>query len=163
MARTRIRKSETSRYRIRKARVSDVARIRELISLYASQDLMLPRSLNDIYECLRDYWVCEKGGKVVACAALHVDWEDLAEVRSLAVVEKEQSRGIGTRLLRRCIREARQLGIRRVFALTYVPAFFEKHGFRAFPKEELPRKIWAECIRCHKFPDCDETALVLEV
>jgi len=163
MARTRVSKSETPRYRIRKAKVSDVTRIRELISFYASQDLMLPRSLNDIYECLRDYWLCEKEGEVVACGALHVDWEDLAEVRSLAVAEKEQGRGIGTRLLKRCVREARELGVRRLFALTYVPAFFEKHGFRSFPKEDLPRKIWAECIRCHKFPDCDETALVLEV
>lgn len=163
MARLSARKMDVSRCQIRKARVSDVVKIRELISFYASRDLMLPRSLNEIYECLRDYWVCEKEGEVVACAALHVDWEDLAEIRSLAVAEKEQGQGIGRRLVTRCIREARQLGIATIFALTYVPAFFEKNGFRQQPKENLPRKIWAECIRCHKFPDCDETALVLEV
>ncbi len=162
-ARSPAQKGKSSRCRIRKATVSDVARIRDLINLYAKRDLLLPRSLSDIYECLRDYWVCEREGSVLGCAALHVDWEDLAEVRSLAVAENEQGRGLGKRLVKRCIREAGQLGIRRVFALTYVPTFFEKHGFRRFPKEELPRKIWVECIRCPKFPDCNEIALVLDV
>ncbi len=143
--------------------VSDVLRIKELVGFYANRELMLHRSLNDIFEYLRDYWVCEKGQELVGCAALHVDWEDLAEVRSLAVAEMHQGKGIGTRLLRRCIREAKQLGITRVFALTYMPAFFEKHGFRPYAKDDLPRKIWSECIRCHKFPDCDETALALDV
>ena len=163
MGRLPATKRKIVRYRIRKAKVGDVAKIRDLIGTYASRGLMLPRSLNDIYEFLRDYWVCESEGEVVACGALHVDWEDLAEVRSLAVSEKLLGRRIGTRLLKRCIREARELGIARVFALTYIPTFFEKNGFRLHPKDELPRKIWAECIRCHKFPDCDETALVLEV
>jgi len=157
------KEKKTRRFLIRKARVSDVASIRELITFYANRGLMLHRSLNDIFECLRDYWVCEKEGEIIACAALHVDWEDLAEVRSLAVAEGHQEQGIGMRLLRRCIREAKQLGVGKVFALTYVPAFFEKHGFRQYPKDKLPRKIWSECIRCHKFPDCDETALALEL
>jgi len=157
------RKKETSRLLIRKAKVSDVPKIRELIRFYANRELMLHRSLNEIFECVRDYSVCEKEGEIVGCAALHVDWEDLAEVRSLAVAEKHQSRGIGTRLLKRCIREAKQLGVERVFALTYVPSFFEKHGFRPYPKDKLPRKIWSDCIRCHKFPDCDETALNLDL
>jgi len=94
-----------------------VVKIRALIGFYASHGLMLPRSLNDIYECLRDYWVCEEEGEAVGCAALHVDWENPAEVCSLAVSEKHQGRGIETRLLRRCIREARELRIARVFAL----------------------------------------------
>lgn len=156
-------KKQTERCRIRKATVSDVPKIRELITVYASKNLMLPRSLHDIYECVRDYWVCEKTGEVIGCAALHVNWEDLAEIRSLAVAEKEHGRGIGTRLVRRCIREAKNLGIKRLFALTYIPGFFQRHGFRPCPKEDLPRKIWAECIRCPKFPDCDEIALALDV
>jgi amino-acid N-acetyltransferase len=156
-------KKQTERCRIRKATVSDVPKIRELITFYASKNLMLPRSLQEIYECVRDYWVCEKTAGVIGCAALHVNWEDLAEVRSLAVAEKEHGRGIGTRLVKRCIREAKDLGIKRLFALTYVPAFFEKHGFRLCPKEDLPRKIWAECVRCPKFPDCDEIALALDI
>lgn len=163
MASISAKKSRSPRFRIRKARVSDVPRIRELIALYANQGLMLHRSLNDIFECLRDYWVCERESELVACAALHVDWEDLAEVRSLAVAEAQQGQRIGTRLLRQCIREAKQLGVSRVFALTYLPAFFEKHGFRFYSKEDLPRKIWSECIRCHKFPDCDETALAIDL
>jgi len=140
-----------------------VPKIRELIRFYADRGAMLHRSLNEIFECVRDYWVCEKEGEIVGCAALHVDWEDLAEVRSLAVAEEHRGRGIGPRLLKRCVREAKQLGIARVFALTYLPAFFQKYGFRRYPKDELPRKIWSDCIRCHKFPDCDETALVLAV
>jgi len=156
------KKAKLPTCRIRKATVGDVPKIRELIGVYASQGLMLPRSLNDIYESLRDYWVCEKENEIVGCAALHVDWEDLAEIRSLAVTQKYQSRGIGRRLLKRCIREARQLGITRIFALTYVPAFFERNGFQLYSKDKLPRKIWSECIRCHKFPDCDESAVVLE-
>jgi len=148
---------------IRKARVGDVPKIRELIRFYAERGLMLHRALNEIYECVRDYWLCEKDGQIVACAALHVDWEDLAEVRSLAVAEKFHGHSIGPQLLKRCVREAKQLGVARVFALTYLPAFFEKHGFHRYPKDQLPRKIWSDCIRCHKFPDCDETALVLDL
>jgi len=163
MAPSSSNKKETRRSLIRKATVHDAPKIRELIRFYADRAAMLHRSLNDIFESLRDYWVCEKDGEIVGCAALHVDWEDLAEVRSLAVAESHQGHGIGTRLLKRCLREAKQLGVPRIFALTYVPAFFEKYGFRPCAKEELPRKIWSECIRCHKFPDCDETALALEV
>lgn len=163
MARLPSKRTKISSYRIRKAIVRDVVSIRELINFYATKGLMLHRALNDIYECLRDYWICEKEGRIVGCAALHVAWEDLAEVRSLAVAEGHQNQGIGTHLLRRCIREAKQLGIARVFALTYVPGFFQGKGFRPYPKNELPQKIWSECIRCHKFPDCDETALALDV
>ncbi len=150
-------------FRVRKARLGDVPRVRDLIRFYADQGLMLHRSLNDIFESVRDYWVCEKDGEVVGCAALHVSWEHLAEVRSLAVAEPFRNRGIGPRLLRRCIREAKQLGIGKVFALTYIPAFFEKHGFRPYPKEKLPQKIWSDCIRCHKFPDCDEMSVAIDL
>jgi amino-acid N-acetyltransferase len=124
---------------------------------------MLPRSLADIYENLRDYFVFEEdGGELAGSAAIHIMWEDLAEVRSLAVREGKMRRGIGTQLVESCISEAIVLGIDRVFALTYKPEFFEKLGFHIVDKAELPQKIWTDCLKCSKFPDCDEVALVAD-
>jgi amino-acid N-acetyltransferase len=124
---------------------------------------MLPRSLADIYENLRDYFVFEEdNGELAGSAAIHIMWEDLAEVRSLAVREGKMRRGIGTRLVESCISEAIVLGIGRVFALTYKPEFFEKLGFHIVDKAELPQKIWTDCLKCSKFPDCDEVALVAD-
>ena len=148
---------------IRKARMSDVKGIHGLIAEYARKGDMLPRSLADIYENLRDYFVFEEGdGELVGSAAIHIMWEDLAEVRSLAVRDGKMRRGIGTRLVESCISEAIMLGIDRVFALTYKPGFFEKLGFHIVDKAELPQKIWADCLKCSKFPDCDEVALVAD-
>ncbi len=148
---------------IRKARMSDVKGIQELIAEYARKGDMLPRSLADIYENLRDYFVFEgEGGELTGSAAIHIMWEDLAEVRSLAVREGRMRRGVGTRLVEACISEAIVLGIGRVFALTYKPAFFEKLGFHVVEKSELPQKIWTDCLKCSKFPDCDEVALVAD-
>ncbi|RJP19418.1 MAG: N-acetyltransferase [Deltaproteobacteria bacterium] len=148
---------------IRKARMSDVKTIQNLIAEYAKKGDMLPRSLSDIYENLRDYFVFqEDGGEVVGSAAIHIMWEDLAEVRSLAVRDGSMRRGIGTQLVEACISEAIVLGITRVFALTYKPEFFEKLGFRKVDKAELPHKIWTDCLKCAKFPDCDEVALVAD-
>lgn len=148
---------------IRKARMSDVKAIHQLIAEYARKGDMLPRSLGDIYENLRDYFVFEEdGGELVGSAAIHIMWEDLAEVRSLAVREGKMRRGVGTQLVESCISEAIVLGIGRVFALTYKPEFFEKLGFRVVDKAELPQKIWTDCLKCSKFPDCDEVALVAD-
>jgi amino-acid N-acetyltransferase len=148
---------------IRKARMSDVKAIQKLIAEYARKGDMLPRSLSEIYENLRDYFVFEEnGGEVVGSAAIHLMWEDLAEVRSLAVREGEMRRGIGTQLVEACISEAIVLGITRVFALTYKPEFFERIGFQQVDKSELPHKIWSDCLKCAKFPDCDEVALVAD-
>jgi amino-acid N-acetyltransferase len=148
---------------IRKARMSDVKAIQKLIADYARKGDMLPRSLSEIYENLRDYFVFEEnGGEVVGSAAIHLMWEDLAEVRSLAVREGEMRRGIGTQLVEACISEAIVLGITRVFALTYKPEFFERIGFQQVDKSELPHKIWSDCLKCAKFPDCDEVALVAD-
>jgi len=148
---------------IRKARMSDVKGIHGLIAEYAKKGDMLPRSLADIYENLRDYFVFEEDdGELVGSAAIHIMWEDLAEVRSLAVREGKMRRGIGTQLVESCISEAIMLGIGRVFALTYKPAFFEKLGFNVVDKAELPQKIWTDCLKCSKFPDCDEVALVAD-
>lgn len=148
---------------IRKARMSDVKGIHQLIADYAKKGDMLPRSLADIYENLRDYFVfLEDDGELVGSAAIHIMWEDLAEVRSLAVREGRMRRGVGTQLVESCISEAIMLGIARVFALTYKPEFFERLGFHVVDKAELPQKIWADCLKCSKFPDCDEVALVAD-
>jgi len=148
---------------IRKARMSDVKGIHGLIAEYARKGDMLPRSLADIYENLRDYFIFEDDdGELVGSAAIHIMWEDLAEVRSLAVREGKMRRGIGTQLVESCISEAIVLGIGRVFALTYKPEFFEKLGFHVVDKAELPQKIWTDCLKCSKFPDCDEVALVAD-
>lgn len=148
---------------IRKARMSDVKGIHGLIAEYARKGDMLPRSLADIYENLRDYFIFEDDdGELVGSAAIHIMWEDLAEVRSLAVREGKMRRGVGTQLVESCISEAIVLGIGRVFALTYKPEFFEKLGFHVVDKAELPQKIWTDCLKCSKFPDCDEVALVAD-
>jgi amino-acid N-acetyltransferase len=148
---------------IRKARMADVKAIHGLIAEYARKGDMLPRALADIYENLRDYFVfLGSDGELVGSAAIHIMWEDLAEVRSLAVREGKMRRGVGTQLVEACISEAIVLGISRVFALTYKPEFFEKLGFHVVDKSELPQKIWADCLKCSKFPDCDEVALVAD-
>jgi amino-acid N-acetyltransferase len=143
--------------------MSDVKTIQALIGEYARKGDMLPRSLSSIYENLRDYFVFEnEEGEVIGSAAIHIMWEDLAEVRSLAVREGEMRRGIGTKLVEACISEAIVLGITRIFALTYRPDFFRRLGFREVDKSELPHKIWSDCLKCAKFPDCDEVALVAD-
>jgi len=144
---------------IEKATIQDAARIHRMINDFASQGRMLPRSLSEIYENIRDFYVIREGNRVIACGALHVIWEDLAEVKSLAVTQDHQKQGWGERLVRKCLEEASVLGIPRVFCLTYTPDFFSKCGFKKVPREQLPQKIWGECFKCPKFPDCDETAL----
>jgi amino-acid N-acetyltransferase len=149
---------------IRKARVQDVKTIQRLIAEYARKGDMLPRSLSEIYENLRDYFVyIGDGSKVIGSAAIHIMWEDLAEVRSLAVREEWMGKGVGTKLVEACLSEALVLGITRVFALTYRPDFFERMGFKRVDKSELPQKIWTDCLKCSKFPDCDEIALLADL
>jgi amino-acid N-acetyltransferase len=146
--------------KVDRAKVSDATAMHQMISHFADKGEMLPRALSEIYEDIRDYFVVRKGSHVIGCAALHVNWVDLAEVRSLAVDEKEQNQRIGSLLTQACLKEAKELGIPRVFCLVRKPAFFEKHGFQLIDKAELPQKVWAECYRCPKFPNCDEVALI---
>ncbi|MGK2943326.1 MAG: N-acetyltransferase [Desulfuromonadales bacterium] len=148
---------------IRKAILQDARQIHKLLLNYAKDGLVLPRSLMDIFEAIRDFYVFVEDGRVVGAAALNICWEDLAEVRSLVVDENHNGRGIGRYLVEACIAEARQLGIGRVFALTYQQTFFEKLGFQVIEKSELPQKIWGDCIKCAKFPECDEIALSLSL
>ncbi len=146
--------------RVEKATIKDVPQIHELVNYFADKGEMLARPLSELYENIRDYFVVRQGERVIACAALHVSWLDLAEIKCLAVAEVSQDQGIGARLVEACLSEAKELGIPTVFCLTYKPAFFEKHGFQQRDKMELPRKVWTECYRCPKFPNCDEVALI---
>jgi amino-acid N-acetyltransferase len=148
---------------IRKAQIKDVKDIQKLLTNYASRGDMLSRSLSELYESLRDFYVCEEDGKLMGTAALHIVWDDLAEVRSVAVAEDAGRKGIGSQLVQACIAEARQIGLDRIFCLTYKPDFFGKHGFRLVDKSELPHKVWGDCIKCVKFPDCDENAMILDL
>lgn len=148
---------------IRKALIADAREIHRLLLAYARDGLVLPRSLAEIYEALRDFYVYVEQDRVLGAAGLNICWEDLAEVRSLVVNAEAGGRGIGRRLVEACLEEARQLGIRRVFALTYKQAFFEKLGFSVIEKSELPQKIWGDCMKCAKFPECDEIALSIEL
>ena len=148
---------------IRKAVLRDAQAIHDLINLYARKELLLPRSLASIYEHIRDFWIYEEEGKIIACCALQVLWEDLAEVRSLAVLPERRGEGIGRRLVSACLEEARQLGVKRVFSLTYEREFFESLGFREIKKETLPQKVWTDCVNCPKLPTCDEIAVIREI
>lgn len=146
--------------RIRPARMGDVRAIHALLSSFASKGLMLPRSISSLYDHLRDFVVYEENGVILGICALQLCWDDLAEIRSLAVVEEKQKCGIGAQLVESCLDEAQSLEISKVFVLTYQAKFFRKFGFVDRDKQELPHKIWSDCIHCSKFPDCDEDALI---
>ena len=145
---------------VRKAKIQDIKQIQELINYFAKADVMLPRSLNELYENIRDFWVFEDERKIIGCCALHVCWDDLAEIKSLAVQKSKQKLGIGKRLVEACLDESKEVGAKKIFVLTYRPEFFKKFGFKKTTTASLPHKIWAECINCPKFPDCQETAMV---
>jgi amino-acid N-acetyltransferase len=148
---------------VEKAKIQDVPQIHQLINYFADRGEMLARSLSELYENIRDYFVIREGDRVIACAALHVSWSDLAEIRGVAVAKDYQQEGVGGQLITACLEEARQLGTATVFCLTYQPAFFEKFGLTRVDRMELPRKVWTECYRCPKFPDCDEVGMVLNL
>ena len=145
---------------VEKAKISDANQIHKLINFFADKGVMLPRPLSEIYENIRDYFVLREGERLIACAALHITWVDLAEIKSVAVAEDSQGQGIGNHLIEACLDEARELGIPTVFCLTYQPGFFERFGFSQLDKMELPQKVWSECFRCPNFPNCDEIALI---
>jgi amino-acid N-acetyltransferase len=149
---------------IRKACMRDVVPIHNLVNRFARDEVMLPVSYVDLYDRLRDFWVWQDDtGGMAGVMALHFAWEGLAEVRSLAVEPAHQGAGIARALVRRGVEEAEAFECTRVFTLTYVPAFFQKMGFAAIDKSELPHKVWADCIKCPKFPDCGEVALAMDL
>jgi len=148
---------------IRKAVLSDVKTIQFLVNQYADTGQMLPRVLNELYEQLRDFHVYEEQGEILGVCALHVSWDGLAEIRSLAVRKDRIKRGIGSELVQRCLSEAASLRVARVFVLTYQNEFFRKLGFTYVDKKELPHKIWTDCLNCVKFPNCDESSLIINI
>lgn len=148
---------------LRKARTGDVLAMQRLINDFADKGAMLHRSLSELYENIRDFFVIEEAGEILGCAGLHVSWRDLAELKSLAVAERAQGRGFGRRLIAACVQEAEEIGLERVFALTYVPDLFVKMDFQVVDKAVLPRKVWTECVFCPKFPDCGEVAVLIGV
>jgi amino-acid N-acetyltransferase len=148
---------------LRKACIEDIRKIHAVVNQSASQGEMLARSLGELYDNMRDYFVYEEEGHILGTGALHVCWEDLAEIRSVCVVEPARHRGIGRLLVDACIDEAKAFGIGRVFLLTYQEGFFATCGFETVDKRELPQKIWSDCIKCPKFPECDEIAMILNV
>jgi amino-acid N-acetyltransferase len=152
-----------TQYRIRKAKVTDVKSIHKLIKVYADKHEMLPRALNAIYENIQGIFVCENKKGIAGCCAVSVSWDDLAEIKSLAVSEGCKHKGLGSKLVDVCEKEAKKLGVKRIFVLTYVPGFFGKLGYKPVSKDELPHKVWTECISCPFFPDCNEVPLMKHV
>ena len=147
----------------RKAEIHDAQAIHDLINFYAQRGEMLPRTMGEVFENLRDFFVIRPGEQLMGCVALHIVWSDLAEIKSLAVPEDVQTRGLGSVLVEKAVEEARDIGLERVFALTYRPAFFERLEFVQADVMTLPRKVWNECYRCPKFPSCNEIALIREL
>lgn len=148
---------------VEKAKVADAPTIHRLVNYFADRGEMLHRPLSEIYEHIRDYFVIRDGDEVIGCAALHVSWEDLSEIKAMAVKEEFQRQGIGALLTIACLEEAQALGIPTIFCLTYKQAFFASMGFHQTDVMHLPRKVWGECYRCAKFPNCEEIAMVYEV
>ncbi|MFH1737669.1 MAG: N-acetyltransferase [bacterium] len=144
---------------LRRAQVRDVKAIKSLIDRYREEGNLLPRALTEIYENVRDFFVIEEDDEIGGCAALHVVWEDLAEIKSLVIDKRFRGRGYGDQLILATMRETRDLQIGQVFALTAIPSYFVARGFEEKDKSTLPHKVWAECVKCHKFPDCDEIAV----
>ena len=151
---------------IKKAVAGDVKAIHQILNYYATEDLLLTRSLSELYDHLRDYFVLTdtiETPLIHGVCGLGICWEDLAEIKSLSVSEGQQGKGYGTHLVEACLEEARSLGLARVFALTYIPDFFRRLGFKQVEKSTLPHKIWADCLKCPKFPNCEEVALGMDL
>ena len=145
--------------KLRKAKIADVEEMMALINSNAEIGLMLPRSRNMLYENIREFMLVEEEGEIVGVASLHILWSDLGEIRALAVAPSQQRKGIGSRIIRALEDEAVELGCSRLFALTYQPEFFKYCGYEEISKDQMPQKVWTECINCIKFPNCDEIAV----
>jgi amino-acid N-acetyltransferase len=150
---------------IRKARVNEVREIQKILANHAELGDLLPRSLSELFDNLRDIYIymADNQPEIIGTCSMHICWEDLAEIRSLVVKQPYRRQGIGRRLVEECIAEAITLGLTRLFVLTYKTEFFQRLGFREVDKATLPHKIWADCLKCIKFPDCDEIAMIIEV
>jgi amino-acid N-acetyltransferase len=151
---------------IRKAVIGDIKNIHKLLNYYGDKGFLLARPLSELYDHLRDFMVLvEKGEeeRIIGACALGICWEDLAEIRSLAVTDDRQGKRYGSQLVKACLEEAKTLGLKKIFVLTYAEKFFRKLGFRVVEKSTFPHKVWADCLKCSKFPECDETSMLLEL
>ncbi len=148
---------------LRKANLQDIKQIHKILKHFAGKGDLLGRPLLALYEKVREFYVYEIDNVVIGCIALAVVWENMAEIRSLAIDEKYQKMKIGTKLIKACLKEAEDLSIKEVFTLTYQPDFFKKQEFNIIDKSKLPHKIWADCINCPHFPDCNEIALIRKI
>lgn len=149
---------------IRKAIIADIGKIHTLLNYYGQKGLLLPRPLSELYDHMRDYFVAESNSEdqeILGVCGLGICWDDLAEIKSLAIRESAQGKGLGWKLVESCLEEARTFGLKNIFVLTYVPAFFSRLGFKEASKSLLPQKVWADCLKCTKFPNCEETAMLL--
>jgi amino-acid N-acetyltransferase len=150
--------------KIRRAKIGDVRAIHKLLNHFADRKELLPRSISELYENLQQFHVAEDKGRVIGCCSLAVQWDNLAEVKALAVLGEYQGQGLGKKLLDACMKDAQTLGITRVFTLTMKDGFFKKYGFNRVVKNNLPHKVWTECVRCPYFPDtCVEIAMVRDL
>ena len=147
-------------FKIQRAALTDVPTIHALITPYADRNDMLHRPMSELYENIRDYLVIKQGDELLACASVHVLWSDLAEVKAVAVKEEYQSHGLGKMLMNRCFDDAREMGLATVFVLTHKMDYYAQFGFQQIDVMSLPRKVWGECLRCPKFPNCNEYAMV---
>lgn len=148
---------------VRIAKIRDVPEIVKLVNHWASQGVMLARPLSQVYNAIRDYVVIEKDGKIIGCGALHVVWDDIGEIRTLAIDPEYVGSGLGRQIVDHLLNSAKELELPRVFTLTYKPGFFQKMGFEEVDKKDLPHKVWKDCLECPKFPDCDEIAMARDV
>jgi len=150
---------------IRKAKVSDTKAIHSLLLNYSERGVLLGRSLSDLYDQIRDFYVSvdDENNILEGICGLHICWDDLGEIRSLAVKDEYKGQSMGLELVNACIRDAEDFGINKLFVLTYVPDFFRKLGFENVDKKVLPHKVWADCMNCVKFPDCDEEAMMIKL
>ncbi|MFZ5448447.1 MAG: N-acetyltransferase [Thermodesulfobacteriota bacterium] len=149
---------------IRKAKINEVPEIRRFLVEFSQDGGILPRTLADLYGQLRDYYVYrQNNGPILGIAALHICWAGLGEIRSVAVAPSHRGQGIASRLVETCLQEARTIGLSEVFLLTLVPEFFQRFGFKVVSREDLLPIVWADCVNCVKFPDCDEIPMLLEL
>jgi amino-acid N-acetyltransferase len=148
---------------LRKATLADTRQIQKLVNAHASKGDMLPLSISEICEKILEFIVWEEEGELLGCCAMHPSWEDLVELRSIAVAECASKKGIGKIMVEKVLEMSRTIGAKKIFLLTYKPDFFAKFGFVIVEKDTLPKKIWSDCLKCTKFPDCDETAMQMEL
>lgn len=152
-----------ARVNVRHANISDARAMVRLINYYAERGRMLHRSLESVYDCIREFLVAERDGRILGCVAIDVFWADLAEIKSLAVDQNTRGRGVGKALVEAAAKDAARIGVTRLFALTYERKFFEACGFAVVDRDSLPEKVWRECFACPKKDHCDEIAMTCDI